>query len=172
MCAAAPQGKTELRDVITRKITKKGTLNRAKKMYKCDALSFFFFLSPLLPPPCCSQVNRFNKSTDRGLLVTDKYVYKLEPKKQNFLVLKRLPLDGVSTHTREGTHSRTDTQAHTAWGEHCLNQGDVFLRHCDRPGLVLPTSIHQHTEQCEPCSSRHGRLELSTCGSNQVVKCN
>lgn len=41
-------------------------------------------------------MNRFNKSTDRGLLVTDKYVYKLEPKKQN-KVLKKLPLDVVST---------------------------------------------------------------------------
>ena len=49
-----------------------------------------------------SQVNRFNKSTDRGLLVTDKYVYKLEPKKQN-KVLKRLPLDAVSTHMGEHT---------------------------------------------------------------------
>lgn len=137
MCAAAPQGKSELRDVITRKITKKGTLNRAKKMYKCDALSFFFSFSPP-SPPCCSQVNRFNKSTDRGLLVTDKYVYKLEPKKQNFLVLKRLPLDGVSTHTREGTHSRTDTQAHTAWGEHCLNQGGVFISTQSSVSLVAP----------------------------------
>lgn len=54
----------------------------------------FFFL------PLFSQVNRFHKSTDRGLLVTDKYVYKLEPKKQN-KVLKRLPLDTVSTHTGE-----------------------------------------------------------------------
>lgn len=45
-------------------------------------------------------MNRFHKSTDRGLLVTDKYVYKLEPKKQN-KVLKRLPLDAVSTHTGE-----------------------------------------------------------------------
>lgn len=49
-------------------------------------------LSPLLP-----QVNRFNKSTDRGLLITDKYIYKLEPKKQ-YKVLKRLPLDAVSIH--------------------------------------------------------------------------
>lgn len=59
---------------------------------------------PLSFPPLLSQVNRFNKSTDRGLLVTDMYVYKLEPKKQN-KVLKRLPLDAVSTHM--GEHTRT-----------------------------------------------------------------
>uniref|UniRef100_A0A672Y5X0 Unconventional myosin-Ig-like n=1 Tax=Sphaeramia orbicularis TaxID=375764 RepID=A0A672Y5X0_9TELE len=58
----------------------------------CDilGLSFLFLSFSIL----CSQVNRFNKSTDRGLLVTDKYVYKLEPKKQ-YKVLKRLPLDSV-----------------------------------------------------------------------------
>lgn len=44
---------------------------------------------------CLSQVNRFSKSTDRALLVTDKYVYKLDPKK-HFKVLKRLPVDSVS----------------------------------------------------------------------------
>lgn len=47
--------------------------------------------------PLLSQVNRFNKSTDRALLVTDKHVYKLEPKKQ-YKVLKKLPLDTVSPH--------------------------------------------------------------------------
>lgn len=56
------------------------------------------FLSPVL----LSQVNRFNKSTDRGLLITDKYIYKLEPKKQ-YKVLKKLPLDSVSTHVGEHT---------------------------------------------------------------------
>lgn len=71
-------------------------------------MKLYPFLSFFLP---FSQVNRFNKSTDRGLLVTDKYIYKLEPKKQN-KVLKRLPLDAVSTHMGEHTllHSQTTTR--------------------------------------------------------------
>ncbi|KAF6719942.1 Unconventional myosin-Ig [Oryzias melastigma] len=47
----------------------------------------------------CRKVNRFNKSTDRALLITDKFVYKLEPKKQ-YKILKKLPLElfiGLST---------------------------------------------------------------------------
>lgn len=52
-----------------------------------------------------AQVNRFNKSTDRALLVTDAYVYKLDPNKQN-KVLKRLPLNAVST---DGAHAHTHT---------------------------------------------------------------
>lgn len=52
-------------------------------------------------------MNRFHKSTDRGLLVTDKYVYKLEPKKQN-KVLKRIPLDAVSAHTHSHTRRPKD----------------------------------------------------------------
>ncbi|XP_061521666.1 unconventional myosin-Ig isoform X2 [Phycodurus eques] len=40
----------------------------------------------------CRKVNRFNKSSDRGILVTDKCFYKLEPKKQ-YKVLKRIPLE-------------------------------------------------------------------------------
>lgn len=66
------------------------------------------FLSPAL----LSQVNRFNKSTDRGLLITDKYIYKLEPKKQ-YKVLKKLPLDSVSTHVGEHTlWMQAHTQTH------------------------------------------------------------
>lgn len=67
-------------------------------MNKCGVSSSSFSISLFL----LSQVNRFNKSTDRSLLVTDKYVYKLEPKKQ-YKVLKRLPLDTVSTHMGERT---------------------------------------------------------------------
>uniref|UniRef100_A0A671U3K0 Myosin IG n=1 Tax=Sparus aurata TaxID=8175 RepID=A0A671U3K0_SPAAU len=89
----------------------------------------FFFLSPLLPPPCCSQVNRFNKSTDRGLLVTDKYVYKLEPKKQNFLVLKRLPLDGF---TGLSVTSGVDQMVVL----HTSSQDDVLL--CLQRGALCP----------------------------------
>ncbi|XP_006635813.2 unconventional myosin-Ig isoform X1 [Lepisosteus oculatus] len=41
------------------------------------------------------KMNRFNKSTDRALLITDTHLYKLEPRKQ-FKMLKKLPLDSVT----------------------------------------------------------------------------
>ena len=62
-----------------------------------------------------SQVNRFNKSTDRAVLITDKHLYKLEPRKQ-YKVLKRTPLDQVSprdTHTYMYTHAYIHTHTHT-----------------------------------------------------------
>lgn len=81
-------------------------------------------------PPLLSQVNRFNKSTDRGLLITDKYVYKLEPKKQ-YKVLKRFPLDAVSTHTGDiRTLSHTVTQR--------SSEAEAFLSH---PGYENTHSV-------------------------------
>ncbi|XP_076610912.1 unconventional myosin-Ig isoform X2 [Chaetodon auriga] len=80
-----------------------------------------------------ANVNRFNKSTDRGLLVTDKYVYKLEPKKQN-RVLKRLPLDaftglsvtsGVDQMVALHTSSQDDVLLCLQRGELCPNQDRV-----------------------------------------------
>ncbi|RXN01562.1 Unconventional myosin-Id [Acipenser ruthenus] len=41
------------------------------------------------------KVNRFNKSKDRALLLTDRHMYKLEPRK-NFKLLKSLPLECVN----------------------------------------------------------------------------
>ncbi|XP_041104086.1 unconventional myosin-Ig isoform X2 [Polyodon spathula] len=41
------------------------------------------------------KVNRFNKSKDRALLLTDRHLYKLEPRK-NFKLLKSLPLESVN----------------------------------------------------------------------------
>ncbi|XP_063780654.1 unconventional myosin-Ig [Pseudophryne corroboree] len=41
------------------------------------------------------KINRFNKCKDRGLLITDHYVYKLEPKKE-YRVIKSLPLNMVT----------------------------------------------------------------------------
>ncbi|XP_038581115.1 unconventional myosin-Ig [Micropterus salmoides] len=81
----------------------------------------------------CRKVNRFNKSTDRALLVTDKYVYKLEPKKQN-KVLKRLPLDaftglsvtsGVDQMVALHTSSQDDVLLCLQRGELCPNQDRV-----------------------------------------------
>uniref|UniRef100_A0AAX7TU11 Myosin IG n=1 Tax=Astatotilapia calliptera TaxID=8154 RepID=A0AAX7TU11_ASTCA len=81
----------------------------------------------------CRKVNRFNKSTDRGLLITDKYIYKLEPKKQ-YKVLKKLPLDsftGVSVTTGVDqmvalhTSSQDDVLLCLQRGELCPNQDRV-----------------------------------------------
>ncbi|XP_023262040.1 unconventional myosin-Ig-like [Seriola lalandi dorsalis] len=81
----------------------------------------------------CRKVNRFNKSTDRGVLVTDKYVYKLEPKKQ-YKVLKRLPLDaftglsvtsGVDQMVALHTSSEDDVLLCLQRGELCPNQDRV-----------------------------------------------
>uniref|UniRef100_A0A3Q3MQG2 Myosin IG n=1 Tax=Labrus bergylta TaxID=56723 RepID=A0A3Q3MQG2_9LABR len=81
----------------------------------------------------CRKVNRFNKSTDRGLLVTDKYVYKLEPKKQN-KVLKRLPLDaftglsvtsGVDQMVALHTSAQDDVLLCLQRGQLCPNQDRV-----------------------------------------------
>lgn len=41
------------------------------------------------------QVNRFRKSRDRALLLTDRHLYKLEPGRQ-YRVMRAVPLDAVS----------------------------------------------------------------------------
>ncbi|XP_054911282.1 unconventional myosin-Ig isoform X2 [Poeciliopsis prolifica] len=76
----------------------------------------------------CRKMNRFNKSTDRALLVTDKFVYKLEPKKQ-YKVLKRLPLDSV---TGLSVTSGVDQMV----ALHTSSQDDVLL--CLQPGELCP----------------------------------
>ncbi|XP_029021997.1 unconventional myosin-Ig [Betta splendens] len=76
----------------------------------------------------CRKVNRFNKSTDRGLLITDKYVYKLEPKKQ-YKVLKRLPLDNF---TGLSVTSGVDQMV----ALHTSSQDDVLL--CLQRGELAP----------------------------------
>ncbi|XP_029918753.1 unconventional myosin-Ig [Myripristis murdjan] len=76
----------------------------------------------------CRKVNRFNKSTDRGLLVTDKHVYKLEPKKQ-YKVLKRLPLDSL---TGLSVTSGVDQMV----ALHTSNQDDILL--CLQRGQLHP----------------------------------
>lgn len=93
----------------------------------------------------CRKVNRFNKSTDRGLLVTDKYVYKLEPKKQ-YKVLKRLPLDaftglsvttGVDQMLALHTTAQDDILLCLQRGELCPNQ--------DRVGELVGTLVDHFT---------------------------
>ncbi|KAJ6655115.1 hypothetical protein lerEdw1_006019 [Lerista edwardsae] len=41
------------------------------------------------------KINRFNKSTDRALLITDQHLYKMEPRKQ-YKVMRSLPLSAVT----------------------------------------------------------------------------
>uniref|UniRef100_H2M014 Myosin IG n=1 Tax=Oryzias latipes TaxID=8090 RepID=H2M014_ORYLA len=85
----------------------------------------------------------FNKSTDRALLITDKFVYKLEPKKQ-YKILKKLPLDvftGLSTTSGVDqmlvlhTSNKDDILLCLQRGELCPNQ--------DRVGEVVGASVHQ-----------------------------
>ncbi|KAM7373478.1 hypothetical protein PAMP_008326 [Pampus punctatissimus] len=93
----------------------------------------------------CRKVNRFNKSTDRCLLVTDKYVYKLEPKKQ-YKVLKRLPLDaftglsvtnGADQMLALHTSTQDDILLCLQHGELCPNQ--------DRVGELVGTLVDYFT---------------------------
>ncbi|XP_074543225.1 unconventional myosin-Ig isoform X2 [Halichoeres trimaculatus] len=93
----------------------------------------------------CRKVNRFNKSTDRGLLVTDKYIYKLEPKKQ-YKVLKRLPLDSF---TGMSVTSGVDQMValHTSAQDDvllCLQQGELSPNE-DRVGELVGSIVDHFT---------------------------
>uniref|UniRef100_A0A6Q2XLN1 Myosin IG n=1 Tax=Esox lucius TaxID=8010 RepID=A0A6Q2XLN1_ESOLU len=107
----------------------------------------------------CRKMNRFNKSTDRGLLITDKHVYKLDPKKQ-FKVLKRLPLDiitGLSVTAGSDqmvalhTSSQDDVLLCIQRGELCPNQ--------DRVGELLGTLSDHFTRV------RNTPLQVKVCCS-------
>uniref|UniRef100_M4AP17 Myosin IG n=1 Tax=Xiphophorus maculatus TaxID=8083 RepID=M4AP17_XIPMA len=105
----------------------------------------------------CRKMNRFNKSTDRALLVTDTFVYKLEPKKQ-YKVLKRLPLDsftglsvtsGADQMVALHTSSQDDVLLCLQQGELCPNQDrvgelvgalvDHFIRSVPADSASLPS---------------------------------
>uniref|UniRef100_A0A665W6V6 Unconventional myosin-Ig-like n=1 Tax=Echeneis naucrates TaxID=173247 RepID=A0A665W6V6_ECHNA len=95
----------------------------------------------------CRKVNRFNKSTDRSLLVTDKFVYKLEPKKQ-YKVMKRLPLDaftglsltsGVDQMVVLHTSSEDDVLL-------CLQRG-VLCPNQDRVGELVGALVDHFTRE-------------------------
>uniref|UniRef100_A0AAQ4PU35 Myosin IG n=1 Tax=Gasterosteus aculeatus aculeatus TaxID=481459 RepID=A0AAQ4PU35_GASAC len=92
----------------------------------------------------CRKVNRFNKSTDRSLLITDKYVYKLEPKKQ-FKVLKRLPLDLTGLSVTDGVDQMV--ALHTSSQDDvllCLQRGDLGANQ-DRVGELVGTLVDHFT---------------------------
>ncbi|KAG5842943.1 hypothetical protein ANANG_G00183120 [Anguilla anguilla] len=105
------------------------------------------------------KMNRFNKSTDRALLITDKHVYKLEPRKQ-FKVLKRLPLDSVAgLSVMSGsdqmvalhTSSQDDVLVCLQRGELCPNQ--------DRVGEVVGALCDHFSRE------RHAPLQVKVCCS-------
>uniref|UniRef100_A0A8C4DNV1 Myosin IG n=1 Tax=Dicentrarchus labrax TaxID=13489 RepID=A0A8C4DNV1_DICLA len=107
--------------------TSSGFIRVSKELRNKDEYSQVLFSS------FCRKVNRFNKSTDRGLLITDKYIYKLDPKKQN-KVLKKLPLDvftglsvtsGVDQMVALHTSSQDDVLLCLQRGELCPNQDRV-----------------------------------------------
>ncbi|XP_034016403.1 unconventional myosin-Ig [Thalassophryne amazonica] len=119
----------------------------------------------------CRKVNRFNKSTDRGLLITDKHVYKLEPKKQ-YKVLKKLPLDaltglsvtsGADQMVALHTSSQDDILLCLQRGELCSNQ--------DRVGELVGTLVDHFTrvrkvpfpvKVCRPAVQLHMRGKLKS----------
>lgn len=76
----------------------------------------------------CRKVNRFNKSTDRALLITDKCIYKLEPRKQ-FKILKRAPLQTL-------TGLSVTSGADQLVALHCSSQDDILL--CLQRGQLSP----------------------------------
>ncbi|XP_029370390.1 unconventional myosin-Ig isoform X2 [Echeneis naucrates] len=100
----------------------------------------------------CRKVNRFNKSTDRSLLVTDKFVYKLEPKKQ-YKVMKRLPLDaftglsltsGVDQMVVLHTSSEDDVLLCLQRGVLCPNQDRVGELATPFPVKVCRSAVQLH----------------------------
>ena len=46
--------------------------------------------------PHIVQVNKFNKSAERGVVITDKFIYKLDVKKKFKPMAKGIPLTDVS----------------------------------------------------------------------------
>ncbi|KAM6959502.1 unconventional myosin-Ig [Aplochiton taeniatus] len=93
----------------------------------------------------CRKANRFSRSTDRGLLVTDKHVYKLEAKK-HFKVLKKMPLD-IMTGLSVTSGADQLVVLHTASQDDvllCLQRGELASNQ-DRVGELLGTLVDHFT---------------------------
>uniref|UniRef100_A0A673Y2Q7 Myosin IG n=1 Tax=Salmo trutta TaxID=8032 RepID=A0A673Y2Q7_SALTR len=112
----------------------------------------------------CRKMNRFNKSTDRALLITDKHIYKLDPKKQ-FKVLKRLPLEvvtglsvtaGVDQMVALHTSSQDDALLYIQRGELCPDQ--------DRIGELVGTLIDHFTRSVATVRGVSGWVRPSCTG--------
>ncbi|XP_023667743.2 unconventional myosin-Ig isoform X2 [Paramormyrops kingsleyae] len=118
------------------------------------------------------KVNRFNKSTDRALLITDKNIYKLDPRKQ-FRVMKKLPLESVTALSVTSgadqmvvlhTSTQDDVLVYLQRGQLCPNQ--------DRVGELLGNlSDHFTRVMCKPLSVsvRSSALQLNMRGKSKNV---
>uniref|UniRef100_A0A8C7PDD7 Myosin IG n=1 Tax=Oncorhynchus mykiss TaxID=8022 RepID=A0A8C7PDD7_ONCMY len=115
----------------------------------------------------CRKMNRFNKSSDRALLITDKHIYKLDPKKQ-FKVLKRLPLEVVSLSVTAGvdqmvalhTSSQDDVLLYIQRGELCPDQ--------DRIGELVGTLIDHFTRSVATVRGCWDCTGIALAWSNQL----
>ncbi|KAM9737324.1 unconventional myosin-Ig [Menidia menidia] len=120
----------------------------------------------------CRKVNRFNRSTDRALLVTDRFVYKLEPKK-NYKVLKRFPLD---TFTGLSVTAGADqlVALHTASQDDvllCLQRGELNPDQ-DRVGELVGALVDHFTrirKQQLPVTVCRSALQLHMRGKPKSV---
>lgn len=103
----------------------------------------------VIPKSPVPQVNRFNKSRDRALLLTDRHVYKLDPGRQ-YRVMRALPLEAVSpggageVGTSAGPlHSRLPGKARAFQNSASAQDGGAFLLlrggRGPSPGPLFPT---------------------------------
>uniref|UniRef100_A0A4W5RCK2 Myosin IG n=1 Tax=Hucho hucho TaxID=62062 RepID=A0A4W5RCK2_9TELE len=126
----------------------------------------------------CRKMNRFNKSTDRALLITDKHIYKLDPEKQ-FKVLKRLPLElmtglsvtaGIDQMVALHTSSQDDVLLYIQRGELCPDQDRIgelvgtLIDHFTRGGFDLPGFL-SHCALATPCGGP------GACKLTSVARC-
>lgn len=76
------------------------------------------------------QINRFGKSRDRAILVTDQHLYKLDPRQQ-YRVMRALPLSTVSVPSPTDVPRVWEGQGHPLHPG--LDQGDTGV-----PAAPLP----------------------------------
>uniref|UniRef100_G3UK20 TH1 domain-containing protein n=1 Tax=Loxodonta africana TaxID=9785 RepID=G3UK20_LOXAF len=112
------------------------------------------------------KVNRFHKSRDRALLLTDQHLYKLEPGRQ-YRVMRAVPLQAVS-HNSQVVCGRKCTLL-SVWGQDdlvvCLHRTQpeldnrvgelvgVLAAHCQGEGRVLEVRV----SDCISLSQRGAR---------------
>ncbi|KAM7120952.1 unconventional myosin-Ig isoform 2-T2 [Molossus nigricans] len=116
------------------------------------------------------KVNRFNKSRDRALLLTDRHLYKLEPSRQ-YRVMRSVPLDSVTG--LSVTSGRDQLVVLHARGQDdlvvCLHRSrppldnrvgelvGVLAAHCQGEGRPLEVRV----SDCIPLSQRGARRLVS-----------
>ncbi|XP_072185072.1 unconventional myosin-Ig-like [Excalfactoria chinensis] len=116
------------------------------------------------------KINRFNKSRDRAILITDQHLYKMEPRKQ-YRVMREVPLSmvtGLSVTSCQAQLVVFHTQNHDDMAV-CLHKtqprGDervgelvgVLLEHCRTTKRELQVQVSDHIQL-----SLRGRKRLLT----------